>query len=148
MAKHVRQQIRKAVIAQLQGLATTGDRVYEGRVYPLAKAQLPGLCVYTPQEDSAREESPNESMRDLVLVVHGLVAISDRIEDELDDMALEVEIAIDGLARVENLAKIYHGIQSTRTTLAGEDAETPHGAIEMEFLYTYRTRAGTPDIAR
>ncbi len=148
MANHVRQQIRKAVIAELQGLATTGSRVYEGRVYPLAKAQLPGLCVYTPQEDSAREESPNETMRDLAVVVYGLVQISDRIEDELDDIALEVEIAIDGLARIENLAKIYHGIQRTTTTLAGEDTDTPHGAIEMEFLYTYRTRAGTPDIAR
>ncbi len=148
MAKHVRQQIRKAVLAELQGLATTGNRVYEGRVYPLAKAQLPGLCVYTPQEDSAREESPNESMRDLVLVVHGLVAISDRIEDELDEIALEVEIAVDGLAEAGNLAKIYHGIQRTTTTLTGEDADQPHGAIEMEFQYTYRTRAGTPDIAR
>jgi hypothetical protein len=87
-------------------------------------------------------------MRDLVLVVHGLVAISDRIEDELDDIALEVEIAIDTLAEIGNLAKIYHGIQRTTTTLDGEDSDQPHGAIEMEFLYTYRTRAGTPDIAR
>jgi hypothetical protein len=148
MDKHVRQQIREATIAALQGLATTGDRVYPGRVYPLAKAQLPGLCVYTPQEDSAREESPNETMRNVVLVVHGLVAISDRIEDELDDIALEVEIAVDGLAEVGDLAKIYHGIQGTTTTLSGEDADQPHGAIEMEFLYTYRTRSGTPDIAR
>lgn len=152
MAKHVRQQIRKAALAELQGLATTGDRVFEGRVYPLAKAQLPGLCVYTPAEGSAHDDSsmgaPLETMRDVTLMVHGLVAISDRIEDELDDIALEVEIALDALALVGNLAKIYHGIQGTVTTLSGEDADQPHGAIELEFLYTYRTRAGTPDIAR
>lgn len=148
MAKHVRQQIRKSAIAELQGLATTGSRVFEGRVYPLAKAQLPGLCIYTPNEDAAREDSPNETMRDLTLTVHGLVAISDRLEDELDDIALEVEIALDGLALVGNLAKIYHGIQRTTTSLSGDDSDQPYGAIEMEFLYTYRTRAGTPDIAR
>ena len=148
MAKHIRQQIRKNVIAGLQDLATTGNRVYEGRVYPLGKAGLPGLCVYTPTESSGREDSPTESMRDVTVMVHGLVAITDRIEDELDDIALEVEIALDGLADFEELAKIYHGIQGTVTVLSGEEAEEPHGAIDMEFLYTYRTRAGSPDVAR
>ncbi|KKL76515.1 hypothetical protein LCGC14_2044150, partial [marine sediment metagenome] len=80
--------------------------------------------------------------------IHGLVAISDKLEDELDDIALEVEIALDSLADIDGLAKIYHGIQGTVTNLAGEDIDKPHGAIDLEFLYTYRTRAGTPDIAR
>ncbi len=148
MADHVRKQIRKAAIAELQGLATTGARVFESRVYPLAKAKLPGLCIYTPTESSGREDSPSESMRDVTLMVHGLVAITDRLEDELDDIALEVEQALDGLGEVGGLAKIYHGIQGTITTLSGEEADQPHGAIELEFLYTYRTRAGSPDIAR
>lgn len=148
MADHVRKQIRKAAIAGLQGLATTGSRVYESRVYPLAAAQLPGLCVFTPTEDSGREDSPNESMRDMILMVHGLVAISDKLEDELDDIALEVEIALDGLAEMGGLAKIYHGIQGTVTTLAGEEIEKPHGAIDLEFLYTYRTRTESPDVSR
>lgn len=148
MAEHVRKQIRKAVIAELQNLATTGSRVYESRVYPLARAGLPGLAIYTPTEDSGREESPNESMRDLQVMVHGLVAISDKLEDELDGIALEVEIALDNLAEIDGLAKIYHGIQRTATTLEGEDTDQPYGAIDMEFLYTYRTRAGSPDIAR
>jgi len=148
MAKHVRQQIRKAAIAALQGLATTDSRVFESRVYPLTKAKLPGLCIYTPTEGSAREDSPTESMRDVTLMVHGLVAISDRLEDELDDIAFEVETALDELDLVGDLAKIYHGIQETTTTMSGEDADQPHGAIDLEFLYTYRTRKGTPGIAR
>lgn len=148
MAKHVRQQIRKAAIAALQGLATTGDRVFESRVYPLSKAKLPGLCIYTPTESSGREESPTESMRDVNLMVHGLVAITERLEDELDDIALEVEKALDELGEINGLAKIYHGIQGTVTTMSGEDDSQPHGAIELEFLYTYRTRSGSPDIPR
>ncbi|KKM25616.1 hypothetical protein LCGC14_1593230 [marine sediment metagenome] len=148
MSDHIRKQIRKSAIAALQGLATTGSRVYESRVYPLAQAQLPGLCVFTPLEASGREDSPTESMRDMTLMVHGVVAISDKLEDELDDIALEVEIALDELADLDGLAKIYHGIQGTVTTLSGEEAEKPYGAIDLEFLYTYRTRSGTPDIAR
>ncbi len=148
MADHLRKQIRKAAIVGLQGLATTGSRIFESRVYPLDRAKLPGLLVYTPAETSGREDSPDESMRDVTLMVHGLVAVTDKLEDELDDIALEVEIALDGLAELAGLAKIYHGIQGTLTTLAGEDVDKPHGAIELEFLYTYRTRTGEPNIPR
>jgi len=147
MADHVRKQIRNAVKGALQGLATTGDRVFVSRVYPLAQAQLPGLLIFTPGEDSGREDSPTETMRDMTLQVHGLVKISEGLEDELDDIAMEVEQALDALGEA-GLAKIYHGIQGTISTLAGEDVDQPHGAIAMEFLYTYRTAAGSPDVAR
>ncbi len=146
MSEHVRKQIRNAAKEALQGLGTTGDRVFVSRVYPLDKAKLPGLLIYTPAEDSAREDSPTESMRDVTLQVHGLVRISENLEDELDDVALEVEQALDTLG-LAGLAKIYHGIQGTVSTLSGEDADKPHGAIAMEFLYTYRTAAGAPDVA-
>ncbi len=148
MADHLRKQIRKRATAALQNLATTGSRVFESRVYPLSKAKLPGLCIYTPAEASGREESPNESMRDLTLMVHGLVAISDKLEDELDGIALEVEIALDNEGEMNGLAKIYHGIQGTVTVMEADDTDQPYGAIDLEFLYTYRTRAGTPNIAR
>ena len=145
MSDHVRKQIRKAAIAALTDLATTGSRIYPGRVYPLAKAQLPGLLVFTPAEQSGREDSATDSMRDVNLTVTGLVRISENIEDELDDIALEVEQALDALG-LAGIAKIYHGIQSTLTELSGEDVDQPHGAIALEFLYTYRTRTGSPDI--
>jgi len=146
MTDHVRKQIRKAAVAALMDLPTTGARVFESRVYPLAEAQLPGLLVYTTVEDSGREDSATESMRDVTLLVQGVVRISDRIEDELDDLALEVEKALDALAE-GGLAKIYHGIQGTASDLAGEDVNKPHGTIALEFMYTYRTAKGAPDIA-
>ncbi len=147
MSDHVRKQIRNAAKGALQGLATTGNRVFVSRVYPLDQAKLPGLLIFTPGEDSGREDSPTESMRDVTLQVHGVVRISSNLEDELDDIALEVEQALDALGEA-GLAKIYHGIQGTISTLAGEDVDQPHGAIAMEFLYTYRTAAGSPDVAR
>jgi len=147
MSDHIRKQIRKAAVASLTGLATTGSRVFESRIYPLDRAKLPGLLVYTTTEDSGREDSPIELMRDVVLLVVGVVRISENVEDELDDVAMEVEIALDALG-LAGLAKIYHGIQGTVSTLEGDDADKPHGAIAMEFLYTYRTATGAPDVAR
>ncbi len=146
MSEHVRKQIRNAAKGALQGLGTTGSRVFISRVYPLDKAKLPGLLIFTPAEDSDREASPTDLMRDMTLQVHGVVAISGNLEDELDDIALEVEQALDDLG-LAGLAKIYHGIQGTVSTLAGEDVDKPHGAIAMEFLYTYRTVTGAPDVA-
>lgn len=150
MSDHVRKQIRNAVKEALQGLGTIGSRVFISRVYPLSQAKLPGLLVFTPSEDSGHEDSamgaPIESMRDMTLQVHGIVAISENLEDEMDDIALEVERALDNLGDAD-VAKIYHGIQGTVTTLSGDEAETPHGAIAMEFLYTYRTAEGAPDVA-
>lgn len=146
MSDHVRKKIRKSVVAVLNGLATTEGRVYESRVYPLTRAKLPGLLVYTTVEDSAREQSPTDSMRDVSLLVQGVVRISDKIEDELDDIALEVEKALDELGDI-GFCKIYHGIQGTLSTLEDDDADKPHGAIAMEFLYTYRTASGSPDVA-
>ncbi len=147
MAEHVRTQIRKAVIEALQGRGTTEDRVFNSRSYPLSSEQLPGLCVYTLIEDSARDNSPTDSMRDLGLMVQGYAAQSENIEDELDGIALEVEKTLDELGLVEGLAKIYAGIQGTAITIVTEDTNKPHGAIAMEFLYTYRTRSGAPDVA-
>ena len=149
MSDHVRKQIRNAAKVALHGLTTTGDRVFVSRVYPLTNAKLPGLLIYSPIEDSGREDSATESMRDMQLHVHGIVAITENLEDEMDDIAMEVEQALDELGEVGGLAKIYHGIQGTASTLAtGEEGERPHGAIAMEFLYTYRTRTGSPDVAR
>jgi len=47
---HLRKQIRDNVVTVLTGLSTTGSRVYASRVYPMAAANLPGLCVYTKSE--------------------------------------------------------------------------------------------------
>lgn len=149
MSEHVRKQIRNAVKEALQGLGSTGDRVFISRVYPLTQAKLPGILIFTPAEDSGREDTAMgvvpEILRVITLQVHGIVAITGNLEDEMDDIALEVEAALDNLGDAD-IAKNYHGIQGTITTLSGEEAEKPHGAIAMEFLYTVHTASGAPDV--
>ena len=51
MALHVRTQLRHAAVELLDGLPTTGDRVYRGRRRPLANDHAPSLLVYTDDED-------------------------------------------------------------------------------------------------
>ena len=55
MANHVRQQIRERFGTVLNNLTTTGTRVYQSRVYPLATGGTPALLIYTESEDSAPE---------------------------------------------------------------------------------------------
>lgn len=147
MAKHVRKQIRDRITDALVAIDLFNGNVFQSRVYPLQQENLPGLLVYTLQEDSAREESPTDSMRDLAIVVQGVAAESADLDDVLDQIALEVEKTIDGLGELDGLAKNYLGIQSTLFTYVGEDVKIPHGAIAMEFVYTYRTASGSPDVA-
>lgn len=147
MSDHVRKQIRKQIVSALHGLPYTADRVFESRGYPISQEQLPGLLVYTTTEGSEREDSPTDSMRDVSVLVIGVVKQGNEFEDQCDDIALEVERAIDELGEMSGLAKIYHGIQNTETSMDAEDIESTHGAIAMEFLYTYRTRRGAPDVA-
>ena len=147
MADHVRKQIRNRVSDALHALPRFGGRVYQSRVYPITEDDLPGILVYTLSEESEREESPTDIMRDLTIAVQAVVALAADLDNALDDIALEVEEAIDALGRMEGLVKIYSGIQGTEQSYAGADAAKPHAAIAMEFLYTYRTRTGAPGVA-
>ena len=147
MAKHVRKQIRDRITDALVDIGMFNGNVFQSRVYPLQPENLPGLLIYTLQEDSAREESPTDSMRDLAIVVQGVAAETSDLDDVLDQIALEVEKTIDGLGELDGLAKNYLGIQSTLFTYVGDDVKIPHGAIAMECVYTYRTASGSPDVA-
>lgn len=54
---HVRTQIRGVVATTLTGLATTGARVHPSRLWPLQKADLPALLVYTTSDQVDYERS-------------------------------------------------------------------------------------------
>lgn len=149
MAEHVRSQIRNRVVDALAANVDQVDgRIYQSRLYPISDEDLPGLLVYTLSEQSEREDSPTDSMRDLSLVVQGITSLSPDLDNELDALALEVETAIDQLGTIDGLAKIYGGIQSTEVSYVNaSEGDKPYAAIALEFQYTYRTRAGSPGVA-
>lgn len=145
MSKHVRQQIREAAVAQLKQLPATAGRVYTGDPYAKPADDGAHLVVGVP------EEAPNTDYDDLgtyrgrralLLVVGYAEAIL--IEDALDDIALQVEAALEGsllggLAKDINFARMSKVIDDAGKKRSGE--------VRMEFAVDYRIKRGQPATA-
>lgn len=93
---HVRKTIRDNVTTTLTGLATTGSRVYQTRLFPLATAKLPGLCIYTRSETTqyASVSLPRTQVRELEVLVEAYAKGTASIDNTLDAIAVEVEEAL------------------------------------------------------
>ena len=93
---HVRKTIRDNVTTTLTGLTTTGSRVYQTRLFPLATAKLPGLCIYTRSENTeyATIGRPRTQIRQLEVVVEAYVKGASNLDDTIDTISVEVEEAI------------------------------------------------------
>ena len=107
MANHLRRQIRERVATTLTGLSTTGSNVFQSRIYPMESAGLPGLCVYT-QEESVGIQSMGGTRnvsRDLTLIIEGYASASSNIDDTMDAIGKEVEVAMAGDIEINNLAQ-------------------------------------------
>lgn len=134
---HKRKQIRDRVETVLTGLTTTGTNVFASRVYPLKASQLPGLLIYTVEEESEPGGS-GAIDRNLTLAVEGHVkAVGGAIDDTIDLVAEEVEAAIDADRSLNGLV-VYCHIASTEIEFDAE-SEKPVGIIIMKFMINYRT---------
>jgi len=134
---HARKGIRDQVKTVLTGLTTTGARVFASRVYPLKSSQLPGLLIYTGEEESEPGGS-GAIDRNLILAIEGHVkAVGGIIDDTLDLISEEVEAAIDADRSLNSLA-VYAHIASTEIEFDAE-SEKPVGIIIMKFSINYRT---------
>ncbi len=93
---HLRKQIRDNVVTALTGLSTTGSRVYAGRVYPIAAANLPSLCVYAKSEEveTTTITRPRTQLRTLTLSVERFAVATSGLDNTLDAISLEVEEAL------------------------------------------------------
>ena len=80
----------------MTGLTTTGSRVYQTRLFPLATAKLPGLCVYTRSETTeyASVGRPRTQVRDLEVLVEAYVKGTSSVDNTIDTIAVEVEEAL------------------------------------------------------
>ena len=145
---HLRQQIREYVGGTLvSGLTTTGTKVYQSRLYPMADDNLPGLLVYTTTEESEPDVmgSTRNMDRAMNLVIEGFAKTATNLDDKLDTIADEVETAMAGSPTINSLAK-NSWLASTEIALMGE-GETPVGVITMIYSVIYRTQDSSPDTA-
>ena len=147
MANHLRRQIRERVATTLTGLSTTGSNVFQSRIYPMESAGLPGLCVYT-QEESVGIQSMGGTRnvsRDLTLIIEGYASASSNIDDTMDAIGKEVEVAMAGDIEINNLAQDSY-LSGVEITLSG-DGSNGIGKIAHSYTVVYQNAENAPDAA-
>lgn len=139
---HARKQIRDAVVAALTGLATTGTKVFQSRVNPLANGKLPGLALFTQSEtaDYLTMRLPRTQERKLTVGVEIYVKGVANYDDSLDQIALEVEAAIYADVTLGGIARDTV-IRSFNADFNG-DGDQPVCAATMSIEVTYVTLEG------
>ena len=140
---HVRQSIINATIIAVTGLTTTGLNIFASRIRPIADNKLPCLLVYDTEEtidfDRGSLDSP---ARDLVVRISGVVEANTNLDETMNTIAEEVEVAMG--------ADITLGGYSISTDLTGtskelnNEAEKQVGIVNLDYLINYRTPFGDP----
>ena len=146
MANHLRRQIRERCASTLSGLSTTGTKVFQSRIYPMESAGLPGLCIYTQNEDVSIDAigATRRVGRDLELIVEGY-ATGSNLDDTLDQIGKEVETALAGDIGFNSLA-VESSLTGVEINYSG-DGEKPTGVIKHTHSVYYRNLENTPDSA-
>lgn len=139
----IRKNIRKAVVAAVTGLTTTGTNVIESRVYP--DQATSSLSVYTPSD--VREEDgatiSGADPRELTIVIEARAKAVGLIEDTLDTIASEVVAAM-FVDKTLGGTVDYLQYDSFQSELS-DDAEKPLGLATMTFSAYYRVALNDPD---
>lgn len=151
---HPRQAIREAVKAQLVGTAPSyrtlaADRVFETRVIPLQRTQLPAVMVYTlkePIDPASRKTSPRRLKRELELMIEGVVEAGDNVDDAMDALAAQIECAMNFDARL-GLALVDDSLLSDTEMEVGTEGQKLIGLVRLTYAVTYYTHAPDADCA-
>lgn len=91
---HQRQLIREKVKSLLLGNTAAETRVFESRVIPWNKLQLPAIAVYLGNEDidpPSSTSAPRELKRTVDVRIEAAVQQTDNPDDAMDDLLLEIE---------------------------------------------------------
>lgn len=146
MSDHVRKQIRDAVKTTLAGLTTTGARAFTSRVYPLAMNEYPCILIYTKEEAAriATLDAPRRSERTLTLTVEAVTQLSAVLDDTLDQICKEVEVA---LTAAPTLGGLSQDLWLARTEVQlNDEGAIPFGKALMEWSIEYDVHEFTPDV--
>jgi len=145
MADHLHKQIRAALVTALTGLTTTGSRVFANRLYVLQDANLPGLRIYCDEEraEPLTVHSPQMQARELTVSVEAVAKAASGLDDTLDQIAKEVEVALAAGITVagETLEVIYAGM-----SYDDEALDKPVGAKRMRFSIPFQAMSNAPDV--
>lgn len=145
---HIREQIRERVVSLLSTSATlVSGRVYNTRLYPFTKGNLPAINVTTLSEQMplmtmGRDvEKRTETTISLLIDCH--VAVTDTFDDDLDAICTQVEEAIGGDFTINDLAK-QALLDVIEIEIVGE-GEKPVGVARMSYNVRHHPRMSNID---
>lgn len=149
MADHVRKQIRDAVVDALTGLTTTGSNVFVRPAWTRTASQLPAIEVETPVDQvdtdlSYMGSSGASYYRRLVVRLH-VIGKGATVQDTLDQVAKEIEVALYADQTLGGLAKSIAGLEVEQELTDEQDKPTGRQVVDVTYLYT--VRGGAPDVA-
>lgn len=144
MADHLHKQIRDKIETALTGLTTSGARVYANRLQPMADANLPGLRISADDETCEPQtmHAPYAQERILPLMVECCAKATSALDDTLDLMSKEVEIALAAGITIASrlLVPVYKG-----SGFADEQSDKPVGIKRLNYVITYSCMSNAPD---
>ena len=146
---HIRQQLREAFAAQVTGLTTSGTDVFQSRIRNMAAADIPGLRVYSEQEQIEDDDVlavPYLQRRTITIRCEAVAKATANLDDTLDTMCKEVEVAIAANSTLGGLAKLHCSLLSTNIRMDG-NSEVPAGMATMTWRVLAYTMSNAPDVA-
>lgn len=140
----IRKNIRDAIVAAVTGLATTGSRVFRTRLYALSPEKVPGLCVYAQSEiiDTATIGSDRTQIRVLEVAVEGYAIEVNNLDNKLDQIGAEVEVALAADVTLGGLCQDVL-LKTIEIEYSGE-GDQPAGTIKLVYEVQYATTEGNP----
>lgn len=144
MANHVRQQLREAIAVVVTNLTTTGVRVFQSRAYPLQETDLPCLLVKTESEriDYQTIHASTLQERDITVTIEAVARATSNLDDTLDKICKEVEIAINAASTISKDIRLIG--TNLDTSVIGNQ---PVGLATMIYKMKVYTLSNAPDVA-
>ncbi len=137
------QRLRINAMLALDGLGITGTNVIDSRVYPSDDTQLPGLSIYTLDEELFDEPTLDDrQMREIPLVVEARVKRVANYNDYLDQIEAEVSKALYGMSQATVMHKSID-FQGRETELSDE-GEQPMAMCALTYRFLYHVDATDP----
>lgn len=146
---HIRQQIREQAVLELQAIVPFNNQVFSTRLMKFRMEDLPACNVYAESEEDEAITIAGQGarllQRELVLAVEIYDVQKEDIDNQLDDLAVEVEKLL-GNSTLNNLA---FDVQLASTSFSFDtDAETPTGILTLFWSVQYHTTEGDPETAK
>ncbi len=133
---HYRQQIREQVATTLTGLNTTGNNVFQSRIYNIEESKLPCLCIYTVSETSEPiSMSPPRSIEKVLDLVVEIYIKGQNSATDLDAVVKDVKTQMYSDRLINNLAKDSY-LSTQELTYNGEgDKNIAVGVLTFQVFY-------------